>query len=172
MTHRLLSPRNSLGKNTGVGCHSLLQGIFLNQGSNPGLPPCRQIPYHVSHQGSPIPPLDLETGHRFSWGTASHCGCVVTTLKQRVPPHRRVCLTALTEFPWKSLHKAGIFLWDLWNLPHSRKEPPNSKVSLAHRCLRGTVAAVVEPASRQPPPARGSLIDNELLGATGFQSVS
>ena len=25
------------GKNTGVGCHVLLQGIFLTQGSNPGL---------------------------------------------------------------------------------------------------------------------------------------
>ena len=37
---------NSPGKNTGVDCHSLLQGIFLTQGSNPGLPHCRQILYH------------------------------------------------------------------------------------------------------------------------------
>ena len=29
-----LSPWNSLGKNAGVGCHALLQGIFLAQGSN------------------------------------------------------------------------------------------------------------------------------------------
>ena len=29
---------NSPGKNIGVGCHSLLQGIFLTQGLNPGLP--------------------------------------------------------------------------------------------------------------------------------------
>ena len=28
---------DSPGKNTGVGCHALLQGIFLTQGSNPGL---------------------------------------------------------------------------------------------------------------------------------------
>ena len=28
---------NSPGKNTGVGCHALLQGIFPTQGSNPGL---------------------------------------------------------------------------------------------------------------------------------------
>ena len=39
---RLLHPWNSPGKNTGVGCHFLLQGIFLTQGSNPGLPHCRQ----------------------------------------------------------------------------------------------------------------------------------
>jgi len=43
---------NFLGKNTGVGGHFLLQGIFLTQGSNPGLPPCRQALYHLSHQGS------------------------------------------------------------------------------------------------------------------------
>ena len=31
------------GKNTGVDCHSLLQGIFPSQESNPVLPPCRWI---------------------------------------------------------------------------------------------------------------------------------
>jgi len=36
-----------------VVCHALLQGIFPTQGSNPGLPHYRQIPYHLSHQGSP-----------------------------------------------------------------------------------------------------------------------
>ena len=40
---RLLCPWNSPGKNAGVGCHSLLQGIFLTQGWNPGLLQCRQI---------------------------------------------------------------------------------------------------------------------------------
>ena len=40
---------DSPGKNTGVGCHALLQGIFPTQGSNPGLPHCNQILYHLSH---------------------------------------------------------------------------------------------------------------------------
>ena len=44
---------DSPGKNTGVGCHALLQGILPTQGSNLGLPHCRQILYHLSHQGSP-----------------------------------------------------------------------------------------------------------------------
>ena len=44
---------DSPGKNTGVGCHALLQGIFPAQGLNPGLPHCRQILYCLSHQGSP-----------------------------------------------------------------------------------------------------------------------
>ena len=35
-------PWDSPGKNTGVGCHFLLEGIFLTQGLNPGLPHCRQ----------------------------------------------------------------------------------------------------------------------------------
>ena len=41
---------DSPGKNTGVGCHALLQGIFPTQGLNPGLPQCRWILYHLSHQ--------------------------------------------------------------------------------------------------------------------------
>ena len=34
---RLLCPCNFLGKNTGMGCHFLLQGVFLTQGANPHL---------------------------------------------------------------------------------------------------------------------------------------
>ena len=37
------------GKNNGMGCHSLLQGIFPTQGSNSGLQHCRRILYHLSH---------------------------------------------------------------------------------------------------------------------------
>ena len=44
---------DSPGKNTGVGCHALLQGIFPTQGSNPGLSLCRWILCILSHQGSP-----------------------------------------------------------------------------------------------------------------------
>ena len=51
--HGLPSPWNSPGQNIGVGSLSLLQWIFLMQGSNPGLPFCRQILYQLSHQGSP-----------------------------------------------------------------------------------------------------------------------
>ena len=44
---------DSPGKNTGVGCHALLQGIFPTQWSNPGLPHCRWILYCLSYRGSP-----------------------------------------------------------------------------------------------------------------------
>ena len=49
---RLLCPWDFLGKSTGVGCHFILQGIFLTRGSNLGLLHCRQILYHLSHKGS------------------------------------------------------------------------------------------------------------------------
>ena len=49
---RLLCPWNLSGKNTGVGSYFLLQGIFPIRGSNPGLPHCWQIFYHLSHQGN------------------------------------------------------------------------------------------------------------------------
>ena len=45
---------DSPGKNTGVGCHALLREIFPTQGLNPGLPYCRWILYHLSHQGNPL----------------------------------------------------------------------------------------------------------------------
>ena len=44
-------PGESPGKNTGVGCHALLQGIFPAQVSNPGLLPCRQILHPLSQSG-------------------------------------------------------------------------------------------------------------------------
>ena len=39
------------GKNTTVGCHALLQGVFPSHGLNPGIPHHRQIIYCLSHQG-------------------------------------------------------------------------------------------------------------------------
>ena len=42
---RLLCPWDFPVKNTGMGCHFLLQGIFLTQESNPHLLHCRQILY-------------------------------------------------------------------------------------------------------------------------------
>ena len=49
---RLLCPWDFPGKNAGVGCHFLLQGILLTQGLNTGLLHCRQILYWLSYKGS------------------------------------------------------------------------------------------------------------------------
>ena len=56
---------DSPGKNSGVGCHALHQGIFPTQGLNPAFPHCRQILYHLKKahgywSGQTIPsPRDL-----------------------------------------------------------------------------------------------------------------
>ena len=47
---RLLCPWNFPGKNIRVGCHFLLQRIFLTQELNPGLLHCRQILYWLSYE--------------------------------------------------------------------------------------------------------------------------
>ena len=67
-------PRDSPGKNIGVGCHALLQGFFPAQGSNPrllcllhwpvaSLPPVP--PGKPTHMGSQV--LSLEIWHQQSW---------------------------------------------------------------------------------------------------------
>ena len=50
---QVLCPRDSPGKNTVVGCHALLQGIFLIQRLNPHLLQCRGILY-MEPRGSPL----------------------------------------------------------------------------------------------------------------------
>ena len=59
---------DSPGKNSGVGSHSLLQGIFLTQRTNPGLMNCRHILYCLSHQGREAMPWEIQaapwTGHK------------------------------------------------------------------------------------------------------------
>ena len=51
--HELFSPWNSPDKTNGVGSLALLQGVFPNLGSNPGLLHCRQSFYQLSHKGNP-----------------------------------------------------------------------------------------------------------------------
>ena len=52
VAHQDLCPRDFPGKNTGVGDHFLLQGIYPTQGSNSSPPQCRQILDRMSHRGS------------------------------------------------------------------------------------------------------------------------
>ena len=70
---RLLCPWDSPGKNTGVGCHAFLQGIFLTQGSNPRLLRIgRQVLYHQRHLGGPQ-----------RWMKARPCPCTAPCLLGR-----------------------------------------------------------------------------------------
>ena len=59
---------NSPGKNTGMGSHSLLQGIFPPQGSNPGLPHCRWILYHQTTKEAFLTSGSFPMSHLFTSG--------------------------------------------------------------------------------------------------------
>ena len=67
---RFLHPWDFPGKRTGVGCHFLLQEIFLTQGLNPGLSHCRQTLYCLSHKQSP----DDSVNHNKMWKILKETG--------------------------------------------------------------------------------------------------
>ena len=105
----------SPGKNTGVGCHFLLQGIFPTQGSNPGLLHCRQTLYHLSYQGSLayIESMSVVSGEK---ATVSRC------LSQNNHKDRTGGLSALRQKGRSQLgsHSLSLLLWKLpglWTLP-------------------------------------------------------
>ena len=65
-------PGSSLGKNTGVGCHALFQGISPTQESSPGLLHWRWILYQLSYQGgpklsNPLRAIHFTSQSAFSW---------------------------------------------------------------------------------------------------------
>ena len=106
------------GRNTGVGCHSLLQGIFLTQGSNPGLLHCRRILRCLSHQtankkGKPRSRMNLGASVSLShlsvvWGSPKH-GAPVKTNHVGWPPG---------WYPWNG-QGAWLLRWhiSLWLFP-------------------------------------------------------
>ena len=89
---------DSLSKNTGVGCHFLLQEIFPTQGSNSGLPHCRQTLYHLSHQGTLTGPSQSPG---MPWALGASKG---TWTKEMVPGEE-----ALGMGPSKAQPKAAAF---------------------------------------------------------------
>ena len=72
---------DSLGKNTGAGCHALLQRISPTQGLNPGRSALQAYFYHLNHQGSPADAASLAS-------------------KSPRSPHCRCCLSVKTAVGW------------------------------------------------------------------------
>ena len=72
VAHQAPPSVGSPGKNTGVGCHFLLQGIFPTLASNPGLLHYKQMLYPLSHQGSLLDtlPCVISSLHRRSLSLA------------------------------------------------------------------------------------------------------
>ena len=68
-----------------MDCHALLQGIFLSQGWNPGLLHCRQILYHLSHQGSPAFTAQIFSKERDSDAFGPPEGAMLNGLVPAIP---------------------------------------------------------------------------------------
>ena len=84
----MVRPWNSPGKNTGAGCHFLLQAIFPTHGLNPSLLHCRQILYHLSYQRSPFilyVPAMIPRGTCYNSSVTSRQELIVTASGQQVP---------------------------------------------------------------------------------------
>ena len=112
---RFLCPWDSQGKNTGVGCHAILQGIFPTQGSNPGLLHCRWILYHLSHPENPSLICLLIIS---SISASSYCGIL--------PPQPVDCTALLLVLPCSP----GVSPTTVWLVPFSFNGCP----CLAVRC--------------------------------------
>ena len=108
----------------GACCHALFQGIFPTQGSNPSFPHCRQILYHLSHQGNLHEDRDDDTG-RPDWSprTCSHrsllkqgprasCPAQAAYGAEDPPPDRRsgLCFRLPRLGPLKDQHSPRSYL--------------------------------------------------------------
>ena len=107
---RLLCPWDSLGKNTGMNCHALLQRIFLTHGSNPGLWHCRQIHYRLSYsevlsEGSSVATISTWGRERGWWVLKCGQGCLLGTLLG--PGSKHIILRPFTLCPNSRFLESG-----------------------------------------------------------------
>ena len=79
--------QDSPGKNTGVGCHTLLQGMFPTQGSNPGLWHCRRILYQLSYREA----------IRINGGTEFHTRTCLLYTHTHTHTHTHTCFQGLKQ---------------------------------------------------------------------------
>ena len=114
-------------QNNGVGSHSLLQGIFPTQGSNPSLPPTlQQILYSLSHQGSPR--ILESVAYPFSRGSSwprnqTGVSCIAGHLQilyhlsyQGSPIHRNALNSLTWEIEFSLIHKNTFHVWSTYPL--------------------------------------------------------
>ena len=85
-----------------LGCHFLLQGIFLTQGSNLGLPHCRQVLYPLSHEGSPT----FKQGLAKLKAQLSHILIFIHSEGRTSEPVKLLSCDQLFETPWTVAYQA------------------------------------------------------------------
>ena len=107
---RLLCPWDSPGKNTGVGCHFLLQGIFTNQGSNPRLLQSPALAGRFFTTGPPGRPC-VHTQKENSWFALCK---TVTESAERYECVDEIDKVWLVTVLLLSCSKVYIYLFSLW----------------------------------------------------------
>ena len=110
---------NSPSKNTGVGCHALLQGITPTQGWSPGFLHCRRVLNHAkllqlfptlcdpidgSPPGSPIP--GILQARTLEWVVISFSNAWKWKVKVKSLSHVRLLAT-----PWAAAYQAPLSMW-------------------------------------------------------------
>ena len=145
---------NSTGKNTAVGCHAHLQGIFPTQGSKPDLPHCSQILYHLNHQGSPriLEWVAYPFSRRLSWPRnltgESHIESIFfnSWYTEEVLNHLSVQFSSVQSLsrvqllatPWITARQASLSItisWSSLRLTSIESVMPSSHLILCHSLL-------------------------------------
>ena len=123
--------RDSPGKNTGMGCHTLLQGIFPTEGLNQGLLHYRRILYHLSCQGSPLDTMYV-LNFKIFMSLLPH---EFFTYCASVQSLSRVQLFAT---PWIAARQASLSITNSWSSPKLlsiESVMPSSHLILCHPLL-------------------------------------
>ena len=139
---RLICPWDSPGKNTGVGCQDLLQGIFLTQGSNPCL-------LHLLHwQVSSLPLVPPEKPNVNTWVLKSE-GRSVSQIEETVEETGDIQSLSSVQFsslqllshvrlfatPWTAACQASLSITNSRSLPKLmsiESVMPSSHLILCH----------------------------------------
>ena len=121
----------------GVGSYSLLQGIFLTQGSDPGIKPSSpalQILYHLCHQGSPISFSIRKIQINWHFPSTTLANCLNFLLEDN-------CFTILWWFlPYINIYQPQVYICPFLLEPPSHL-PPNPTPLGWHRALNWTLSA-------------------------------
>ena len=116
-------------KNTGVGCHAFLHGIFLTQGWNPGLPHCRQILYHLTFYLLTICLVCLWEREYLNVGTKWYC------IWKSPPEYSCVWASVVSQKVKKSSYNTG----DLGSIPGLERSPGGRHGNpLQYSCLENS----------------------------------
>ena len=95
---RFFCPWDFPGKNTAVGCHFLLQGIFSTQGSNPCLFHCQADSLPLNHLGSTLKLIQFNSVAKLYLTLCDPMNCSTPGL----PVHHQ-----LPEFTQTHVHRVG-----------------------------------------------------------------